>query len=231
MENFSVLINESKDIRDLPVNKVAILFTDVKDSSKLWASNEDKMFESLTMLEDMMNEEIKDNNGMVVKTIGDSFMCSYETENALLDAIKTAINIQKHLQYKPIKVGSNHLRIRIGICFGEIYIRESEIQNTILKDYFGNAVNTASRMESKVSDVDGFAFSFIKDIKNEKEILKFLEKNDINIEVIEYDNKCGKEEGRKRSSRLLTDLQINSCRNPEDLKGVNSVRVYKCKLK
>lgn len=226
-----MLINESKDIKDLPTSKVAILFTDVKDSSSLWAKNEDTMFESLTELEDMMNDVIKDNDGMVVKTIGDSFMCSYESEESLLNSIKTAVDIQKSLSNKPIKSGSDDLKIRIGICYGDIYIRESEIQNTTLKDYFGNAVNTASRMESKVSEVDGFAFSFLDDVTNEEEVLKYLEDNGVKIEVIEYDNKCDKGEERKRSARLLTDLQINSCKDPEDLKGVNSVRVYKCEFK
>lgn len=234
MKRFTVLINESKDIKDLPTSKVAILFTDVKGSSELWANNEDKMFESLLNLEEMMDEEIKDNDGMVVKTIGDSFMCSYENEDALLNAIKTAVNIQKHLDENPIKVGDKNIKIRIGICYGEIYIRESKIQNTKLKDYFGNSVNTASRCESKISDVDGFAFTFLDDITNEDEILKYLEDNDIKIEVIEYDNKCDnkcdKEEGRKRSARLLTDLQINSCKNLEELKGVKELRAYKCKL-
>jgi hypothetical protein len=231
MKRFSVLINESKSIKDLPTSNVAILFTDVKDSSNLWAKNEDAMYESLTDLEDMMNEKIADKNGMVVKTIGDSFMCSYESKDALLDAIKTAIDIQKHLRDNPIKAGNDKLNIRIGICYGEIYIRESKIQSTTLKDYFGNAVNTASRMESKVSEVGGFAFSFLEKVENEEEILKYLEDNDIKIEVIEYDNKCDKDKERKRSARLLTDLQINACKDVEELKGVNSVRVYKCKLK
>jgi len=100
-----------------------------------------------------------------------------------------------------------------------------------MKDYFGNTVGSASRLESKVSEVNGFAFSFLSDIDNEEEILKYLEDNDIIIDVIEYDNKCNKKEDRKRSARLLTDLQINSCKNPEDLKGVKSMRVYKCEVK
>lgn len=230
MKSFTTLINESKNIKDLPVSKVAILFTDVKNSSSLWASNEDKMFESLSDLEEMMNIEIKKNKGMVVKTIGDSFMCSYEDDDALLNAIKTAVNIQKRLDNKSIKVGSDKIKLRIGICYGDAYIKESEIQNATLKDYFGNSVGSASRLESKVSDVDGFAFSFLDDIKNEESVLKYLEDNDIKIEVIEYDNKCEKGDNRKRSARLLTDLQINSCKDVEELKGVKPLRAYKCKM-
>ncbi len=231
MKRFSLLINESKEIKDLPMSKVAILFTDVKGSSDLWAKNEDSMYESLVDLEDMMNEVIDENDGMVVKTIGDSFMCSYENDDALLNAVNTAVDIQKKLNTKPIKTGSSKIELRIGICYGEIYIRESKIQGTQLKDYFGNAVNTASRMESKVSEVGGFAFSFLSKPNNEEEILDYLEKNDIKIEVIEYDNNCDETgQERNRSARLLTDLQINSCKNVDELKGVSSVRVYKCDI-
>ena len=61
--------------------------------------------------------------------------------------------------------------------------------------------------------------------------MKYLEDNDINIEVIEYDNKCDKNKERKRSARLLTDLQINSCKDPDELKGIKPLRVYKCNMK
>lgn len=231
MKRFTTFITESKKIEDLPTNKVAILFTDVKGSSKLWAKNEDSMYDSLSDLEELMNKIINENNGMVVKTIGDSFMCSYEEETALFDAIKTAISIQKSLTKKPIKSGKDKLQVRIGISYGDVYIRESKIQGVILKDYFGNTVNTASRMESKVSEVGSFAFSFLSPIENEEEILSYLEKEEIDIEVIEYNgDNCKTEEDRKRSARLLTDLQINSCESIKELQGVDPVRVYKCDL-
>jgi hypothetical protein len=38
------------------------------------------------------------------------------------------------------------------------------IQNVDLKDFFGNAVNTASRMESKVSEAGGIVFTSVKPI-------------------------------------------------------------------
>jgi hypothetical protein len=39
-----------------------------------------------------------------------------------------------------------------------------KIQNVNLRDFFGNAVNTASRMESKVSESGGVAFTSVKPI-------------------------------------------------------------------
>jgi hypothetical protein len=234
MKRFTTYINESKrgNVTSLPTKKSTILFNDIKGSSMLWSDNEEEMFEALDKLEKLMGKLIKDHNGLIVKTIGDSYMCSYEEEDSLFDAIKMAINIQKSLNEDPIKVGDNEVKIRIGICYGDVYIKKSEIQGVELKDYFGNTVGSASRLESKVSDVDGFVFSFLSDIgdESEKEILDFLKDNDIDIEVIEYDKDCDRSKNRKRSGRLLTDLQISSCKDIEKLKGVKPLIAYKCKV-
>lgn len=231
MKTFTHLITESKDIDELPISKVAIFFTDIKGSSKLWGNNESKMYESLIKLEDVISERIKSNNGMVVKTIGDSFMASYENETGLLDGIKTAKEIQSSLKENPIKVGKDFIELRIGISYGETYIREIEVQNKSLKDYFGNTVGSSSRLESNVSEVGGFAFSILSEIEPdvEEEVLKYLENNKVDIEVIEFSKECNKDYF-KRSARLLTDLQRNSCRNIDKLNGVKDLRAYKCKI-
>lgn len=234
MRKFSLYINESKNhkgIDDLPTKESSILFTDIEGSSKHWVESESSMFECLEELEDMMSEVIEKNNGMIVKTIGDSFMCSYESETALLDSIKSAIDIQESLNKEPIKSERGELKVRIGICFGEVFVKETKIQGVELKDYFGNSVGSASRLESYVSEVDGFVFSFLSDIDNEEEILSYLKDSNIDIEVIEYDETCIKSSERKRSSRLLTDLQINTCKNIKELKGVKPLIAYKCTIK
>jgi hypothetical protein len=100
--------------------------------------------------------------------------------------------------------------------------KDIKIQNKILKDYFGNSVNTASRLESKVSDVGGFAFTYIGNIDEENEI-KNLIKN-LKVDIIKYkDDKIKK---RERSSRLLTDEQIKY--ESLDTFGVSEFTAYKC---
>jgi class 3 adenylate cyclase len=41
------------------------------------------------------------------------------------------------------------------------------LQDATLRDFFGNVVNVASRMESKVADPEGIAFSSVGEIPKE----------------------------------------------------------------
>jgi hypothetical protein len=121
-------IKTSSSMNDIPTKKVAILFLDIKGSSKLWANDEDTMFNALGVLDEMMVGIVRDNNGMIVKTIGDAFMCSYEGRDGLLNSVKSAYEVQKRLINNPIKVGEERLTARIGVCYGDIYVKNSEIQ-------------------------------------------------------------------------------------------------------
>jgi hypothetical protein len=100
-----------------------------------------------------------------------------------------------------------------------------KIQNKILKDYFGNSVNTASRLESKVSDENGFAFAYIGKIDDEEEVKELIK--DLKVETIKYRNEEIKK--RERSSRLLTDEQIKY-KSIEPLGGIANFTAYKCKF-
>jgi len=56
------------------------------------------------------------------------------------------------------------LPLRVGICEGPMQEKIYILQDAKLRDYFGNVVNVASRMESKVSDPEGIAFSSVGEI-------------------------------------------------------------------
>jgi len=201
------------------IEKSAILFTDIKKSSELWRDNQNEMVKALDKHHKIIDKIVNKHNGFIVKTIGDSFMCHFDK---LSNSIKAAIEIQKDSKKNPIKVGNKLLKIRIGICYGSMVHKDIKIQNKILKDYFGNSVNTASRLESKVSDVGGFAFTYIGNIDEENEI-KNLIKN-LKVDIIKYkDDKIKK---RERSSRLLTDEQIKY--ESLDTFGVSEFTAYKC---
>jgi len=207
-------IKESEEKVDMELKPKTILFTDIVGSSELWKSSENAMFKNLNKLEERVTKITNKYNGLILKS------------NELLDAINFTIELQKE---KPLKVKSKEILLRIGICSGKVYELETERQGHKLLDYFGNVVNTASRMESKVSEIEGFAFSYFGKLDNKDEIDKLLEK-ECEIEIIDFKEKCNKND-RVRSERLLTDSHKFLCESLTELKGVDEVTAYKCEMK
>lgn len=198
-----------------------MVFTDVVGSSKLWAKDAAAMEKNLDKHFKIITKIAKKWKGMVVKTIGDAFMIHFSpSDNSLLDGINCVLEIME----------SDTLGIRAGICYGDMKEKEYTLQGARLKDYFGNAINTASRLESTVSDKPGCAsFSYIEDIteKQSEAVLKRIE--DFKFEKIEYTDDCSKDKDilGKRSARLLTDVDIKECKDIQDLKGIKDIIAYK----
>lgn len=147
-------------------NVPTMLFTDVVGSSKMWSDDPHNMSKQLLQHHELVNRLSEKYNGWVVKTIGDAFMIYFESsENSLINALKFAKDLTK-LEKK--------YKLRIGACSGNMEARSYRLQKVDLKDFFGNAVNTASRMESKVSDAKGVAFTSTKPIS--KKLLGKIQK-------------------------------------------------------
>jgi hypothetical protein len=204
--------------------ETTILFTDIVGSSELWKNDEKIMMKMIDEHYNIIYDYSNKHNGFIVKTIGDAFMIKFDD---IVDSIKFSIDFQKENIKNPLKIKDKDLRIRIGFSSGKVYEKENKIQNKNLLDYFGNVVNTASRMESKVSENDGFAFSFFNKI-NIDEIEKYLNKN-CNIEIINFTN--SKDDFKNRSGRLLTDTHRYINKSIDELSGISDVIVYNCKLK
>lgn len=205
-----------------------MIFTDIVSSSKLWAKNKDLMFKALTKHEKDMYKLVKKFNGMVVKTIGDSFMIYFKGTN-YINALKFSATLQNNMNKYPIKVGTSVMKIRIGMCFGKMNKQFVWYQDVRLKDFLGQTVNIASRMESKVSSPDQFVISFsdkkdpFSNLKNLEKVLKSLPGN-WKVKISDYKKNCMKlPKNRERSSRLL---QGYKCLSPEKLKGVGALRTY-----
>jgi hypothetical protein len=185
--------------------KGCILFTDVKSSSKLWALYPKQMLRILNKHESIIRANVKKHKGFVVKTIGDAVMVKFDK---LEQGINCAIGIQEELNNKPLKFGKSKdlLQIRIGIAYGDIQLKHVLIQNHKLKDFFGNTVNVASRMESKVSTVGGFGV--FTDNNIDKKIMDLLE-NKCKIQNVEFKFSC--KDDIKRSGRLIAANNNSLC--------------------
>jgi len=219
-------INEAIENDDVDVEGAkpypTVLFTDVIGSSRLWSDDPEKMEKVLDQHFKIMSDIIKKYDGFIIKTIGDAFMVYFRRkDDSLLSAIKAA---QEMLE-------KNTLRLRIGMCFGPTKEKSYEIQGTQLKDFFGNTVNIASRMETQVSPHDGFAFTMIEPVTPEVSEAIKKEIEDLNMRKLKFTNHCDipDEDPREKSGRLLTDVQFFRCEDIGKLKGINDLTVFSCK--
>lgn len=222
MKRFKDFINEN--ISNIKEENICLLFTDIVKSSSLWSTSEKKMLDALSEHFKRLDKIASKHKGIIIKTIGDAFMVSFEDP---LSALNSSIEIQEDLKNNPIKISNKNLEIRVGFAYGEVYKTTLKIQNKQMNDFFGNTVNTASRMESKVCDPNEIAFTLLATPKNEDKIKEIIN-NRCETKVIKYSDKCDKQV--KRSGRLLTDQQRYSCKPISDLKGVKDLIAYKCKI-
>ncbi len=170
----------------------AMLFTDVVGSSKMWSDDPQTMNMQIDKHFKVMDNLARKYGGFVVKTIGDAFMIYFpKSKNSLKSAVDFAVEVLK----------TEELPLRIGICSGNLTAKKCRVQNVELLDFFGDVVNTASRMESKVAEPNGIAFTSVGDAKDQ-------------IEQISKKHKLVKIEG--------SDIP--------DLKGVNIDFAYKLKI-
>jgi class 3 adenylate cyclase len=178
----------------------AMVFTDVVGSSKQWSEDPIKMAEQLEQHHILIDSLAKKHRGWIVKTIGDAFMVYFEPSDK---SLYNALNFAKEAIEKETKYS-----IRVGVCTGNMNNKTYTLQNVKLKDFFGNAVNTASRMESKVAAPDGIAFTSVKPISNivlndiqnkfgDLEVVKNLDLNGVKVKAA---YKVPVESGAKQST-------------------------------
>jgi class 3 adenylate cyclase len=152
----------NNEIMEAKSNKLpSVMFTDVVGSSRMWTDDKMVMKKRIDAHFDLITDIVKKYDGFIVKTIGDAFMIYFkESEDSLSKAIECGLEILK----------SETLPLRVGICQGPMQEKTYTLQNARLKDFFGNVVNVASRMESKVADPEGIAFSSVVNVP--KSIIK-----------------------------------------------------------
>ncbi|MET0624108.1 MAG: adenylate/guanylate cyclase domain-containing protein [Pyrinomonadaceae bacterium] len=128
------------------VGQMAILFTDLRDSTRLYREIGDAVaFGAVMNHFDVLREEIAAAGGSIVKTLGDAVMAVFPRPAPALRAI---ISAQRRLASPP--EGARPLTLKAGLHSGACI---AVTLNGRL-DYFGSNVNIAARLEPLSNGMD-----------------------------------------------------------------------------
>jgi adenylate cyclase len=126
----------------LRVARVALLFTDLTDSTALYSRVGDaKAFKVVHEHFDLLLSIITQRRGTLVKTIGDAVMAAFVEER---DAIGAAIEmLERFPTFRGGLPEADRTFLKVGVYAGPCYVVTA---NGIL-DYFGQTVNLAARLQ------------------------------------------------------------------------------------
>eukprot|EP00163_Fabomonas_tropica_P014565 TRINITY_DN2648_c1_g1_i8.p1 TRINITY_DN2648_c1_g1~~TRINITY_DN2648_c1_g1_i8.p1 ORF type:complete len:1287 (-),score=269.70 TRINITY_DN2648_c1_g1_i8:68-3928(-) len=141
-----------------PTGDVTLVFTDVEDSTTLWALAPLQMREALDIHNEIFRDYIHEFGGYEVKTEGDSFMIAFsdawkavrfccEVQEALVDATWPAVFAHGEnpgCKDANERVVWNGLRVRMGMHSGQPTAKIDVTSERM--DYFGPEVNKAARV-------------------------------------------------------------------------------------
>jgi class 3 adenylate cyclase len=126
---------------DVEIGRVAIMFTDLQGSTKLYDDLGDAT--AYRLVRDhfaFLSERVERHNGFIVKTVGDAVMAAFHDP---ADAVRAVLSIQDEVASFNRGRSDAGIVLKVGLHAGTC------IAVTVgdLLDYFGSAVNTASRLE------------------------------------------------------------------------------------
>lgn len=121
---------------DTPVtSQLTILFADIADSTRLYDTFGD--FKARELISDCLShlkEIILENDGAVIKTIGDEVLGTFPTPD---HAAEAARQMHEEISFDPKMIQAN-IHLRIGFHHGDVICEPGDV--------FGDAVNVAARM-------------------------------------------------------------------------------------
>lgn len=118
---------------------VAIMFTDVVDSSKLMGDNEEQAMKLLKRDLTVIAELCQQFEGRVLKSMGDGCLAIFDSG---VHAVQCAQEIQRQFAEQATSLPSTEiLQHRIGLHLGDIYITDNDVM--------GDGVNVAARVQTE----------------------------------------------------------------------------------
>jgi class 3 adenylate cyclase len=146
----------------ISVGTLTVLFTDLKNSTRMYREIGDATaFGHVMNHFDVLKEVIAENDGALVKTIGDAVMAVFRQPSA---AIKAMLQAQEKLAdpsgRKPLMLKAG---VHVGPCIA-VTLNER-------LDYFGSTVNLAARLEGQSTGEDIVISS---DVYDDPEVRSFL---------------------------------------------------------
>jgi class 3 adenylate cyclase len=126
----------------LQVGRVALLFSDLAESTRLYAELGDaEAFRVVHDHFDVVSEAVARHGGTIVKTIGDAVMAAFPDERG---AIRAGVDILHAFRgFRASDPRRARTDIKIGVHAGPCYA----VTANHLLDYFGQTVNLAARLQ------------------------------------------------------------------------------------
>lgn len=149
----------------LEIKSVCILFTDIKGSTALYDKLGDvKAYKLVREHFKILFNVIEKNNGIIIKTIGDSVMASFQKP---IDSIRASFEMQEKIKSLIIPETENPLEVKFGIHQGNVIV----VNLNDKLDYFGQTVNLSSRIQGLGKNNEIF---FSEQIFNDLKVKEFL---------------------------------------------------------
>ncbi len=158
---------------NLEVDNITIMFTDLEGSTALYETVGD--FQAYSLVRDffaVLGAAIRDNNGAMVKTIGDAVHGAFANPR---DALLAAIQIQTDIDGFNAESGRTPIGVKIGLHVGRCIA--VTLNNRL--DYYGTAVNKTARLADRSGGGDiVLSEEFVTEPAVSPELKKFRLKKD-----------------------------------------------------
>ncbi len=198
---------------------LAIIFTDIVGSTAAAEKLGENTYNRLRHIHDELFIRIvtRDNAGVIIKEIGDSFLCVFSEPST---AVLRAIEFQDAIRENKINfsIRGYTLEVRIGIHLGQV-----AVEDNLSLDIFGRQVNRAARVMSiaeggqvlTTQSIWENASGWLKDNKNDiiysrafgKAVLKGIKEK---VEIFEFYKKAIGSKGYPKTLKRREILRMSS---------------------